>query len=413
MSQDVAENPFVPSLISWNLTQQCNLRCPHCYLNATPTPGQRELCPEEALQTVQQIAKLSTGAMLVFSGGEPLLRPDLPDLVRQASSRGLLPVLGTNGTLLTEAKLQHLIACGLAGVGISLDSPTPEYHDAFRGMKGAWRGAIDAVRSCQRVELPFQVQTSLTRENLLYIRPMIELSSQLGAAAFNLFFLVCTGRGEKLSDISPQQYEQALVTLAELQTGFPRMKIRARCAPHFTRFLAQQGAPEAELPTGCMAGNGYLRLTPEGEVTPCPYLPVSLGNLRENELSQILKDSLVLRELQGARWLGRCGACTYSVRCRGCRARAFAVSGNYLGEDPWCTYQPCETEIPPGPSPLPWTDEARQRMERAPRFIRPRVKAYIEAFAREHGYPEITPSVLEEVRQTRPSGKALPFIRPH
>ena len=405
-------NYGVPTLISWNLTRQCNLRCPHCYLDATPTPEESELSPEEALRVIDQIVELSPGAMVVFSGGEPLLRPDLPQLIRHASGKGLMPVLGTNGTLLDGPMIEALVACGLMGAGISLDSPTPDYHDSFRGMKGAWQGTVNAMEGCRRLGLPYQVQTSLSRENLPYLEDMVKLSNQTGAAAFNLFFLVCTGRGESLTDITPQEYEQALNALATLQGDFPAMMLRARCAPHFTRLLAERGISEAELPVGCLAGSGYLRLTPNGEVTPCPYLPLPVGNLRHQGLAQIWTDSPVLKELRAEQWRGRCGICSFATRCRGCRARAFALSGDYLGEDPWCTYQPPEGKRDHRPARIPWQEEAWQRMQRAPGFIRERVIAHIEAYARERGYPEVTVQVMEEVRGKSPHGRMLPFRHP-
>lgn len=403
-------NPGGPFLISWNLTRQCNLRCSHCYLDATPLPDEAELSSTEALRVIDQIAELSPGAMVVFSGGEPLLRPDLPLLVRHASGWGLMPVLGTNGTLLDDGAIGELAACGLAGAGISLDSPTAEYHDSFRGMPGAWRGAVAAMEGCRRRGLPFQVQTSLSRENLPYLGDMARLAQGLRAAAFNLFFLVCTGRGESLTDITPQEYQQALNVLATLQEDYPEMKLRARCAPHFTRLLAERGTAEAELPVGCLAGTNYLRLTPHGEVSPCPYLPLPVGDLRHQDLAQIWTDSPVLKELRAGKWRGRCGLCFFSARCRGCRARAFAFSGDYLGEDPWCPCQPAGKGT--HPAPLPWQEEAHQRMQRAPGFIRERVMANIEAYAREQGYTEVTVQVLDEVRGKHPHSRMFPFHRP-
>ncbi|MBI2857348.1 MAG: SPASM domain-containing protein, partial [Chloroflexi bacterium] len=214
--------------------------------------------------------------------------------------------------------------------------------------------------------------------------------------------LVCTGRGESLTDISAEEYEQALATLSRLQRDFPLIKLRARCAPHFTRLLAEGGTPEAELPVGCMAGAGYLRLTPEGEVTPCPYLPIVVGDLRRDGLSQVWNESPVLAELRAARWRGRCGACRLSARCRGCRARAYAATGDYLGEDPWCTHQPQESDLARPLPAIPWQPEAQRRMERAPGFIRERVMAYIEALAREQGCAEVTVALLDEARQKLP-----------
>ncbi|MBI2862122.1 MAG: radical SAM protein [Chloroflexi bacterium] len=394
-----------PSIISWNLTRQCNLRCPHCYIDAVPAPEEKELSEEEALRVVEQLAGFSPGAMVVFSGGEPLLRRDLSGLVKHAADRGLMPVLGTNGTLLDETTIRELAACGLAGIGISLDSPDPLYHDVFRGKKGAWRKTMEAIQSCRHLRVPFQIHASLARENLAYLHDLVEFSFQLGAVAFNVFFLVCTGRGERLTDITPEEYDRALVTLAHLQGDYPAFKLRARCAPHFSRIIAEQGNPTAEMPAGCMAGNTYLRLSPEGKVTPCPYLPIVAGDLREQEFSRIWEHSTMLKELRRGKWHGRCGACSFSTRCRGCRARAYALSGDYLGEDPWCTYQPANGSGAYSSHPVHWQNEARLRIERVPGFIRERVIAYVEAYAGERGYPEVTIAVLEAAKNRHPASR--------
>ncbi|MBI4319738.1 MAG: radical SAM protein [Chloroflexi bacterium] len=409
---DLMESPPGPSLVSWNLTRQCNLRCPHCYIDASATPVEEELSEEDALGVVDQLAGLSPGAMVVFSGGEPLLRRDLPDLVRRAASRRLVPVLGTNGTLLEDRTLAELATCGLAGIGISLDSPDPAYHDAFRGNKGAWQKAVRAVEACRDLGLPCQIQTTLARDNLAYVRDVVELSARLGAMAFNLFFLVCTGRGESLTDVTPHEYEQALATLADLQKRFTGLRVRARCAPHFTRIMAEAGNPGGELPVGCMAGNDYLRLSPEGKVTPCPFLPIVVGDLCQQELAQVWRDSAVLRDLREGKWRGRCGACTFSRSCRGCRARAYGVSGSYLEEDPWCTHQPVNGSGAYPSSGPRWQDDARDRIERVPGFIRQRVMAYVETYARKQGYTEVTIQILEEVKSKRPMARSiLPFRR--
>lgn len=405
-----------PYLISWNVTQRCNLRCPHCYIDATPAAAPGELDTTEALRVIDDIAALAPGAMLIFSGGEPLLRPDLLLLLRQAADRGLMALVGTNGTLLTEALVVELGRVGVRGMGISLDSDEPEFHDAFRGVDGAWERATRAMVLCRRLGLPFQVQASVSQGNLNRIAAIASLSHQLGATVFNLFFLVCTGRGESLSDLTPQQYEQALTTLAQLQGQYPDMKVRARCAPYFVRTVAEQGLGPGEWPFGCLAGSRYCRITPWGEVTPCPYLPLVAGDLRQQGLREIWETSPLLQALRSEGWGGKCGVCPYATQCRGCRARAYAATGDYLAEDPWCSFQPRArvTPAPPSPPRVPWSEEARRRMERAPAFIRDRVAQGVEAFARERGYQEITPEVLEEARAKLLSGKHphLPWHRP-
>lgn len=404
-----------PYLISWNVTQRCNLRCPHCYIDATQAAAPGELDTAEALRVIDDIAALAPGAMLIFSGGEPLLRPDLLLLLRQAADRGLMALVGSNGTLLTETLVVEMGKVGVRGMGISLDADEPGFHDTFRGVDGAWAKATQAMELCHRLGLPFQVQASVSQGNLNRIVAIASLSHQLGATVFNLFFLVCTGRGESLSDLTPQQYEQALTTLAQLQGQYPDMKVRARCAPYYVRIVAEQGLAPGEWPAGCLAGSRYLRLTPEGKVTPCPYLPLVVGDLRQQGLREIWETSPVLLALRSAQWGGKCGTCALAAQCRGCRARAYALTGDYLAEDPYCLSLPrAQLTGPAANAEVPWSQEARQRMERAPAFIRERVAQGVEAFARQRGYQEITPEVLAEARAKLLSGKHphLPWHRP-
>ncbi|MFQ5592817.1 MAG: radical SAM protein [Anaerolineae bacterium] len=416
---------FAPRLVSWNVTRRCNLRCAHCYLDADAREsGRGELTTAEGRRFIDQLAGLCTGAMLVFSGGEPLLRPDLPDLIAHAAGRGLLPVLGTNGVLLTDEQVRRLADSGLAGVGLSLDSLHPDRHDAFRGMPGAWRRTVEAVDACRRHRLAVQVQATVTRANYAEIPDLIAFAAAQGADAFNLFFLVCTGRGQQMADITPAQYETTLSSLVEAQRKYRgRMLIRARCAPHFRRLAHARSAELAASAAGCMAGTGYCRVTPEGDVTPCPYLPLAAGNLRGESLLDIWETAPVFQQLRRPALQDRCGACEYALMCGGCRARAFAASGDLMAEDPWCDYQPEPVELAPRASPaavsngeLEWTREARVRLARAPAALRPMVEKGVEAYARSQGLVVITPAVMAElrekgVRMPRPGVRSNDFSR--
>lgn len=400
------------SLVSWNVTCRCNLRCAHCYNQAGENHNHQELSGDEGLQLIGQIAELSPGAMLILSGGEPLLRPDIIPLAEYASLLGLVVVLGTNGTLLDVSLARELKERGVRAVGISLDSPEPSYHDSFRGVSGAWQAAMRAIEACRRCNLEFQVHTTLTQGNYHDLPKMIELAPELGARAFNLFFLVCTGRGQKMTDIVPQQYEEALSLLAERRGCYQSMMVRARCAPHFLRVVRQQGAKDdgqAYL-AGCLAATHYCRITCQGEVTPCPYLPLVAGGLRirsgsglrQLALREIWQSAALLRELRALHVGGKCRACDFRDLCQGCRARAYATRGSLREEDPWCVYQPAVADPPlsAGEAATPaWTIEARRRMEGVPPFVRPMVSSLVERYAQREGVAFITVDVLEEVKR--------------
>lgn len=401
------------ALISWNVTRRCNLRCAHCYLDAgARDSGEGELTTAEGLRLIDEITDLAPGAMLIFSGGEPLLRADLCDLIAHASARGLMPVVGTNGLLLDDAAAGRLAENGAAAVGLSLDSLTPEKHDAFRGAPGAWRQTVAALAVCHRAGLAVQVQTTAMPWNLGEIPALIAFASEQGAAAFNLFFLVCTGRGGQLTDITPAQYEAALTALLEAEAVYRgRMIVRARCAPYFRRLIYQR-APDSHLLAlgvgACLAGTSYCRVTPEGDVTPCPYLPLVAGSLRAQSFAEIWTEAETFRQLRRPVLGGRCGVCEFGSMCGGCRARAYAAHGDLLGEDRWCNYQPGSGPAPPMSATedrrVEWTEAAWMRLERVPPFVRPMVRRGVEAYALSLGLTTITPALMLEVRE-----KAMPM----
>lgn len=328
---------YFPEIVSWNTTKRCNLRCSHCYLSAGGgSPA--ELSFEEGCHLLDQLADAGT-KMLILTGGEPLMRRDIVELAAHASSRGLLVVLGTNGMLLTASRAGELKVAGVAGVGISLDSLDSEKHDAFRGVRSAWEGAVRGIRLCVAEGLPVLLQMTVLPWNYSEVADMMEFAHREGATGFNLYFLVCTGRGEELSDITPAQYEQALASLVEAQQLYPQMMVRARCAPQVSRMASQQRSALIGS-AGCLAARQYCRITPEGDVTPCPYLPLVAGNVRQQPFIDIWRTADPLRRLRDGALAGRCGVCDFRQVCGGCRARAFALTGDLLGEDPWCAYQP-------------------------------------------------------------------------
>lgn len=383
---------YAPRILSWNLTSRCNLKCPHCYLSAGDA-AQRELSTHEALSVVDQASQAGT-ELLILSGGEPLMRRDLFQIVSCATSRGITVVLGTNGILLAESTVQRLKGAGVQGVGISVDSLDTSKHDAFRGMPRAWDRAVTGLRRCIAAGVPVLVQTTAMPWNYEEIPDLIRFASEEGAAGFVLYFLVCTGRGEALTGITPGQYEQALAFVLAAQDKYPHMMVRARCAPHILRMAQQRGSPLIGS-AGCLAGSVYGRIGPEGEVTPCPYLPVQAGNVREVSLENIWANSALLQQMRSPQLAGRCGICEFRRDCGGCRARAYAVSGELWGEDPFCSYKP--TNIILETPEIAWDEEALLRLHKIPGFIQERVKRGVEGYARSRGYAEIDVRVMMEV----------------
>lgn len=384
---------YAPRVLSWNLTQRCNLKCAHCYIRAGEA-GQAELSAQEALEVVDQAAGAGT-ELLILSGGEPLLRRDIFEIAGYASSRGIAVVLGTNGILIRENTIRRLKEAGVQGVGISVDSLDPSKHDAFRGMPGALEKAVEGLRRCVAAGVPVLVQTTATPWNYQEIPDLLKFASGEGATGFTLYFLVCTGRGEALTDITPSEYEMALGFLLEGQERYPHMMVRARCAPHILRLAHQRGSPLMSS-AGCLAGSLYGRIGPGGEVTPCPYLPTQAGNVRDTPLDEIWTSSPLLQQMRSPQLGGRCAICEFRNECGGCRARVYAASGQLWGEDRFCNYNPKGGTLAAA-LPVQWEDAAAARLQKVPGFIRERVRAGVEGYARSRGHERVTLAVMEEV----------------
>jgi radical SAM protein with 4Fe4S-binding SPASM domain len=402
-----------PFLVALNLTRRCNLRCAHCYLDAGTRldGGADELDTAEVKRTIDQIAALSEETMVVLTGGEPMLRPDILELSRHAAELGLMVVIGTNGLMLDDKRVAALMDAGARAVGISLDSLDPAYHDNFRGLPGAWEKTLAGIDACRRAGLMFQIHFSVTDDNAHQFDGMIDFARSVGAAVLNVFFLVCTGRGERFTNVSTEVYERVLRRVTEAAAEEDSLLVRARCAPHFKRMAMEL---DSSLPVtaahgyeagGCLAGTRYCRVTPEGEVTPCPYMELSVGSLRENGFAELWHDAPVFKELRAPALEGRCGACEYAKLCGGCRARPLARSGNLMGEDFLCGYQPGGgAVIEPLPDPgetVAWSAGASERLQRVPAFVRRFVRQRAEAFAREQGESVVTAEHLHTLARRR------------
>ncbi|MGI9952950.1 putative heme d1 biosynthesis radical SAM protein NirJ2 [Moorellaceae bacterium AZ2] len=323
-------------LISWNTTNQCNLYCDHCYRDAG-TQVAEELSTAEAKELIEGAVRAGFW-IFIFSGGEPLLRPDLLELVGYASSRGLRVVLGTNGTLLTPDLARELRRAGARVVGISLDSCKPEKHDRLRRKAGAWQEALDGMEACRSAGLPFQVHTTVFDWNREELEELTDLAVSLGAKGHHFFFLVPTGRAATLEEeaLRAEEYEATIRGILRKQQQV-NIELKPTCAPQFMRLAREMGL---SLPysRGCLAGIAYCLVGPRGDLQPCAYLNLKIGNVREIPLDRLWRESEVLRQLRGQQYGGVCSRCRYRSLCGGCRARAYCFSGDYMAADPWCRY---------------------------------------------------------------------------
>jgi len=356
--------------------------------------AENELTLEECLSLIDEMKSLGT-EMVILTGGEPLLRKDIYDIAKYASEQCMWVVMGTNGVLVNDKVARKMVECGVRGVGISIDSIDPEKHNSFRGGPNSWEYSVKALEICKANGLEVLVQTTIMESNYDEIPQLIEFAREKGAWSFNLYFLVQTGRGQLMNNLPPQKSEQMLSYLTEVQDQFRPMLVRSKCAPHFKRIAYENGFSGLES-GGCMAGTEYCRIMPEGDVTPCPYMTVVAGNVRQQSFKEIWQHSEVFRNLRDLNQLkGRCGDCEYNELCGGCRCRAYAAHGDYLQEDPGCTYQPTGKKID-FPSTY-WSEEAQERLRRIPiSFIRNKVKKGVETYAQRHSVQRITSGLMEE-----------------
>jgi putative heme d1 biosynthesis radical SAM protein NirJ2 len=323
-------------IVSWNATNACNLKCAHCYRDAGAKKAD-ELSTDEGRALIDEIARAGFKIM-IFSGGEPVMRDDLYELVAYARDRGLRPVLGTNGTLITHEVARKLKEAGMTAVGISLDSMDKKAHDDLRGVAGSWDAAVDGMRACREVGLPFQVHTTVMEFNYDEVEKITDFAVAVGARGHHVFFLVPTGRAVDIADasIKADQYERLLRRLLTKQREVA-IEIKPTCAPQFLRIAKQMGVP-TRFSRGCLAGLSYCLINPVGVVQACAYLDIPAGNVREKPFSAIWREAEVFQRLRTQEYSGKCGQCDYREVCGGCRARALFYYGDYMAEEPWCLY---------------------------------------------------------------------------
>jgi len=340
-----------PQIVSYAVTKACNLRCLHCHTDAREALPD-ELMLKEAIQTIDELAVLGTEA-LIFSGGEPLLRKEFVlELADYCIDVGIIPAMLTNGMLINHKVAWEIKDSEIMAVGIPIDSPEPAVHDRLRNVPGTFDKALRAIRACLEVDLEVVVTTMALRSNFAEIPRMMELISELGVDQVAIYDLVPNGRGKDIADemMLQEQRESLIRYLHRLQEENDMIFVFSGGNPLYPEIASKMhntngtNPPDLLLkqfwihaPIGCHAGINYLSLRPNGDVYPCPFLQIKVGNIREQSLTDMWYGSEIFKVLRNRNLLkGKCGECDYREACGGCRGRAYAYSGDYLAEDPVC-----------------------------------------------------------------------------
>ncbi len=325
-------------LLFWEATGRCNLACKHCRRQETRAD---ELTTDEMRAVLDSVASMGR-TVIVFSGGEPLMRDDWRELAAYAKSLALPTALATNGTLIDAGLAKEIAAAGFHRVSISLDGADATTHDTFRGVEGCFDAALAGIAHLRAAGQAIQINASIARHNFAYLDELYQQARQVGAEALHLFLLVPVGCGLEITEshqLTAMEYEGVLNAVVRYQKAGD-MELRATCAPHYARVATWENHPP-QSSRGCLAGRSVLFLSHAGEVYPCGYLPISCGNVRSESLAEIWRSSDVLHQFDTLEGLtGKCGACKYASICGGCRARAYGTTGNPMGPDPACVYQP-------------------------------------------------------------------------
>lgn len=324
-------------IVSWMTTNKCNLKCEHCYQDAAEADS-RELSTAEARSMIEQIARAGFKIM-IFSGGEPLLRDDIYELVAHAAACGLRPVFGSNGTLITDEVAAKLKAAGACAMGISIDSLDAAKHDAFRGVPGAHAATLAGIEACKRAGLPFQIHTTVVDWNRSEVCAITDFAAEAGAQNHSIFFLIPVGRGKYIEDTSLEVLEnEALLKEIMAKSAQVSIDVKPTCAPQFTRVAAELGV-ETRYTRGCLAGLTYCVVGSEGIVRPCAYMTEEAGDVRQAPFDEIWSASPVFARLRTRAYGGACGTCEHNERCGGCRARAaYYHDGDFMAQDDYCAH---------------------------------------------------------------------------
>ena len=325
-------------ILSWNTTKKCNLYCEHCYRESGPeVESSNELTTTQGKQLIDEIIKAGF-KILILSGGEPLLRSDIFELAEYASSNGLRPALGSNGTMISKSVAEQIKNSGISVVSVSLDSATADYHDKFRNSKGAWKKAVEGIKNTIKTGIMAQINTTLTENNFNQFEDIVNFAADLGVRAVHPFFLVPSGRGVNIEkdSLKMEKYFRMIKLVMKLQKNTP-IELKPTCAPQFVPISKDMGI-QSRFTRGCIAGINYCCILPDGDVHICPYLPVKVDTVKQKPFNEIWEENKIFNELRDYKnYEGKCGECSNINICGGCRARAFHYNdGNFMSEDPWC-----------------------------------------------------------------------------
>ncbi len=328
---------FPLRMVAWELTRRCNLACIHCRARAGAEPSDDELSTRECRRVLDDIASFSRPT-IILTGGEPLLRPDIDELVLYGASLGLRLVMAVNGTLLDANRARNLKTGGIVRLSMSLDGKDSASHDSFRGVPGAFDAVMRAAHTCRDVGLPFQINTTVTRLNVADLAAIYDLVRNMSAAAWHIFLLVPVGRAEGLKgeELNAAAYENVLHWLYDREEE-NLIEMKVTCAPHYYRIVKEKGGTPKS--AGCLAGKSFLFISHTGIAQPCGYLEWPCGDVRKEAVRKVWEDSPQFAGIRDLRnYKGKCGQCRYLRICGGCRARAKELKGDLFEAEPYCSY---------------------------------------------------------------------------
>ena len=340
---DLEQDPLV---VAWEVTRACGYRCRHCRADARPRPLPGQLDAAEGGRLVDDLARFRN-AILVLTGGDPMLRPDLEDLVARAAGQGLRVALTPSATArVTPARLTALRVAGVGQMAISLDGADPETHDAMRGVRGSFVRTLRIAAAVREAGFGLQVNSTVTRAGAGALEAMAARVAATGATMWSVFFLVPTGRAQRADMLDAAGHEAALRRLVGMRSGLP-MRLKVTAAPAVRRVEAQMAAeglvPTPSRPLPVNDGRGFMFVSHDGRVSPSGFLPLEAGDVRDASAVDLYRTAPLFRALRDeTRLRGRCGRCSWRALCGGSRARAYALTGDPLGEEPTCPYQPEE-----------------------------------------------------------------------
>lgn len=349
---------FIPKWIAWETTQKCNLKCVHCRCSSDMLSSEGDFSTEEGKKLLKEISDFSK-PVVVLSGGEPLLRPDIFELAEYGTSLGLRICMATNGALVNDEVCEKMKKADIKMVSLSLDGSTAEVHDDFRGCQGAFQGVVNAAAYFRKHGQKFLINSSFTKRNQSDIANTFKVAKSLGATAWYMFMIVPTGRGEEIMSelISKEDYEEILDWHYQQEKLEDDILMRPTCAPHYYRIVPQKAKAEGVKferrsltfstggGKGCIAAQTICLIDCFGNVKPCSYFHRTAGNVKTTPFREIWENSEIFKDLRNFKaYKGKCGECEYINVCGGCRARADAVYGDYMAEEPFCNYVPIRAQ---------------------------------------------------------------------